>query len=318
MLRTISLPVLSAIALVCLAGRTAVADYTYVADLDPAANYVTEVRPDGTVVRPWRFEHGNIRGIAADGHGSLYVAHQDIAGGEPTVDKIGNGTVTTFSIPLGVGPLAVDATGDLFVAQTTYTGSAIIKIAPNGTQTTYADLPAVTGGLAFGPDGNLYASANLEGQILKIASDGSFTTYARGLANPLGIAFGTDGTLYAANWVPSFPGGSVAKIDTSGHVTTLANLFDATDVAVDSAGHLLATNDGNYPPPSSTSSFHDLDQIDTTTGAVTQISNQFFSPFYLASSPVQVVPEPGMLALCAGAPLLVRCKRRMAARHATA
>jgi glucose/arabinose dehydrogenase len=64
-------------------------------------------------------------------------------------------------------------------------------------------------GLAFGPDGSLYAcefSRNFatndpHGDVVRIAPDGTRTTIGAGqLFHPGGIAVGSDGTVYVSNW----------------------------------------------------------------------------------------------------------------------
>jgi hypothetical protein len=76
-------------------------------------------------------------------------------------------------------------------------------------------------GLAFGPDGSLYAcefSRNFatndpHGDVVRIAPDGTRTTIGLGqLFHPGGVAVGGDGTVYVSNW-STLPG----KPDRAGH-----------------------------------------------------------------------------------------------------
>ena len=54
-------------------------------------------------------------------------------------------------------------------------------------------------GLAFGPDGFLYASSRAEGTVYRISSEGELSTYAEGMGIATGIAFDADGNLYVGD-----------------------------------------------------------------------------------------------------------------------
>ena len=54
-------------------------------------------------------------------------------------------------------------------------------------------------GLAFGPDGFLYASSRAEGTVYRISSAGVATPYAEGMGIATGIAFDRDGNLYVGD-----------------------------------------------------------------------------------------------------------------------
>ncbi|WP_263374976.1 gluconolaconase [Granulicella aggregans] len=54
-------------------------------------------------------------------------------------------------------------------------------------------------GLAFGPDGLLYASSRAEGTIYRISPEGKATLYAEGLGVATGIAFDAEGNLYVGD-----------------------------------------------------------------------------------------------------------------------
>jgi hypothetical protein len=54
-------------------------------------------------------------------------------------------------------------------------------------------------GLAFGPDGLLYASSRAEGTIYRISAEGKATLYAEGLGVATGIAFDVEGNLYVGD-----------------------------------------------------------------------------------------------------------------------
>lgn len=54
-------------------------------------------------------------------------------------------------------------------------------------------------GIAFGPDGFLYASSRAEGTVYRISSAGEMSTYAEGMGIATGIAFDGDGNLYVGD-----------------------------------------------------------------------------------------------------------------------
>ncbi|GAC1425850.1 MAG: hypothetical protein NVSMB62_23120 [Acidobacteriaceae bacterium] len=54
-------------------------------------------------------------------------------------------------------------------------------------------------GLAFGPDGFLYASSRAEGTVYRISPAGAMSTYAEGMGIATGMAFDPDGNLYVGD-----------------------------------------------------------------------------------------------------------------------
>ena len=54
-------------------------------------------------------------------------------------------------------------------------------------------------GLAFGPDGHLYASSRAEGTVYRISPEGAISTYAEGMGIATGIAFDRDGNLFVGD-----------------------------------------------------------------------------------------------------------------------
>jgi hypothetical protein len=65
------------------------------------------------------------------------------------------------------------------------------------------------GGLAFGPDGNLYMAGFLGSSVYRITMDGSVSTYIQGngLSEPIGITFDTNGDMLVVN----YGGGNVIR-----------------------------------------------------------------------------------------------------------
>jgi sugar lactone lactonase YvrE len=182
------------------------------------------------------------RGIAVDSAGTLYVADSSnhtirkiTAAGVVTTlagtagssgNKDGTGTAALFNEPFAV---VVDGTGNLFVADTN--NNAIRKVTAAGVVTTLA------GGKGSG------------------TSDG--TGSAAKLHEPRGIAIDSAGTLYVADYENHM----VRKVTQAGVVTTLAGGPDISGyvdaqgtaarfmalqgIAVDSAGNVYVTEEGN-------------------------------------------------------------------------
>jgi len=151
----------------------------------------------GTVAR---FNHPS--GIAVDSAGNVYVADSynntirkiSTAGVVSTIAGLGGvagstdgaGTVALFNTPIG---LAVDASGNLFVADTG--NSTIRRVTPTGTVTTLAGLAGIAGlrngsgveawfsqpkALALDAGGNLFVADSGNAAIRKISSNGVVTT----------------------------------------------------------------------------------------------------------------------------------------------
>ena len=105
--------------------------------------------------------------------------------------------------------LAFDRAGNLFVANPGSCAcipeiicecppSTIIKIAPNGNQSTFATIQSLQMlGLAFNGAGDLFVSTGAT--IVKIAPNGTQTTFASGLHGVWALAFDSLGNLYAGS-----------------------------------------------------------------------------------------------------------------------
>ncbi|MDP9037697.1 MAG: gluconolaconase [Acidobacteriota bacterium] len=102
-----------------------------------------------------------------------------------------------------VGNPAVDADGTVY---TTVSGSRgqSVPVSIFSIQRDFQMRPHVRDllnatGLAFGPDGFLYASSRAEGTVYRISSGGAMSTYAEGMGIATGIAFDADGNLYVGD-----------------------------------------------------------------------------------------------------------------------
>src|SRR5437762_2182694 len=186
--------------------------------------------------------------LAFDRAGNLFVANSGAGGCIPEVEcppKPGtiirimpDGTQSTFvtlqsSQLLG---LAFDGAGNLFVS----TGNSIVKVAANGTQSTFASQLHGAWPMAFDIAGNLFVGLNPIGSssIAKFAPDGSSTTFVTltGSSSSItGLAFGAGGDLYVR------AGSSILKIKPDGSRTTFAtNDRFNYPVAFDASGILFA------------------------------------------------------------------------------
>ncbi len=180
--------------------------------------------------------------LTVDAAGVVYVADSDnntirritpagvvttlagLAGARGTAN--GNGSAARFDYPTGI---AVDRSGNLYVVENF--NHSVRKITPDGTVTTFAGTPGVSGtvnatgtaarfnlpwGIAIDPAGNLYVSENGSHLIRKITPDAVVTTFAGvagspGSANgpassaqfnePDGLALDAAGNLYVADGV---------------------------------------------------------------------------------------------------------------------
>jgi hypothetical protein len=124
--------------------------------------------------------------------------------------------------------LAFDRAGNLFVANPgscvcipeiicECPPSTIIKIAPNGDQSTFATIPSLQLlGVAFDGAGNLFVSTSAK--IVKITRDGTQSTFASGLNGAWPLAFDSLGNLYTG----SDSGRSIVKFAPDGSATTFA------------------------------------------------------------------------------------------------
>jgi len=157
--------------------------------------------------------------------------------------------------PRGV---AFDNFTNLFVATNTFDSStgtfsaAILKILPNGTQTTFANINGPSAdffasGVTFDSAGNLFVMVlddtdpNAASTIYKFAPNGTQSTFGAVPGQGFGLAFDRAGNLYAANAVDQI----IYKFTTDGTRTVFASLTNGGPVglAFDKAGNLFVSTE---------------------------------------------------------------------------
>ena len=141
--------------------------------------------------------------------------------------------VSTLAASL-IASYAQAAAGDLYTKDLS---GPIIRIAPNGTKTTFAAGDgSTTSGMEFDRAGNLYIAARTK--ILKFAPDGTQTTFAAGLSEIYELAFDQSDNLF----VSERDSGSILKFAPNGAKTVFASgLTNPAALAFDGAGNLYVT-----------------------------------------------------------------------------
>jgi sugar lactone lactonase YvrE len=265
-------------------------------------------------------------GVAVDGSGTLYVADT----GNATIRKITPaGVVTTLAgSPIsrgshdGVGggaqfnqptDLAVDATGNLYVADTF--NATIRKVAPDGTVSTLAGTPGSRGdadgagaaaqfnnpsGIALDSAGNIFVADTYNDTVRKITPAGVVTTLAgsagisgavdlngsNALFNqPYDVAVDSTGNVY----VTDTGNATIRKITPNGDVTTIAGLADIAGMGDSSSGVALF----NQPRGLVVDSAGDVFVADTGNAAIRKVTSVgTVTTMVLQSSPAASAPPP--------------------------
>jgi sugar lactone lactonase YvrE len=159
-----------------------------------------------------------------------------------------NALPLAVAVPLAedLHPVANPAVGPDGVLYATLSGPrgeqtpvSIFRIDRDGNSRPFVrDLLNATG-LAFGPDGHLYASSRAEGSVYRITPEGAMSLYAEGLGVATGLAFDPAGNLYAGD-----RSGTIFKIDSDRKIFVFATLepsVSAYHLAFNSAGTLFVT-----------------------------------------------------------------------------
>ncbi len=148
--------------------------------------------------------------------------------------------VVTATNPIGI---AVDPNGNRYVAS----GSSVLKIAPNGTQTTVATGFSMASGVVIDGAGNLATTDAGAGSITQIPNENGVLILAdaqalNGLGSPSAIATDGAGNIAIAN----LANGTVIESSptSSGALTLATGLVSPTGVAFDPAGNLYVVDSG--------------------------------------------------------------------------
>ncbi|HZE56476.1 MAG TPA: hypothetical protein VE031_01355 [Chthoniobacterales bacterium] len=181
--------------------------------------------------------------------GDLYVAEATGGGHVYKFTSAGNRSTFASGIYQPVA-LAFDRAGNLFVANSGASGcipevdcppkpSTIIKIIPDGTQSTFATLQASQLlGVAFDGAGNLFVSTG--NSIVKVAPDGTQSTFASQLHGAWPMSFDTSGNLFVG--LNPIGSSSIVKFAPDGSSTTFVTLSGSsssiTGLAFGAAGDL--------------------------------------------------------------------------------
>lgn len=149
---------------------------------------VYKIARDGTVTTFTNIgnstEQHQFFGAAFNYKGNLFVA-DDIANVIYMMTNTAKISIfASVNTPVG---LAFGSAGDLYTSD--YADGTIIKITPDGSQSTFAMGLGDTRGLAFDAYGNLFVAGHGSNNIYEIAPDGTVSTFATGLVVPQFLAF---------------------------------------------------------------------------------------------------------------------------------
>ncbi len=174
---------------------------------DTGNNVVRELTPTGTMTSIATGLNAPLS-VAVDSHGVVYIAD---SGNNRIVQVTANGTASTFAKIDGSLAVAVDASGDVLVADATQ----IWTVASDGTASSLIAGLTSPGGLAFASDGtliiadtgaNVIRQLSTSGVLTAIAGTGSAGFSGDGspaltaqLNAPGGLALGANGTILIAD-----------------------------------------------------------------------------------------------------------------------
>jgi sugar lactone lactonase YvrE len=164
---------------------------------------------------------------------------------------------------------AVDADGNVYATVSGARGQSvpvsIFSIARDFEVRPFVrDLMNATG-LAFGPDGYLYASSRAEGTVYRISPEGAMSTYAQGMGVATGIAFDQEGNLFVGD-----RSGTIFKVGPERSPATDREMFVFATLEPSIAAYHLAFNDEGTlfvtgPTTSSNQAVHAIDRDGRTT-----------------------------------------------------
>lgn len=211
---------------------------------------------------------GLLSGIAVSPSGEVFFCEANPSGDARLRRISPGGTVTTLAGGfLSPGGLALDSSGDLFLADTGH--HSIRKLSPDGELTTIAGTgapgfsgdfgPAIEAQLAFPRDvaldaqGNLYIADTANRRIRRLTTGGTIETLFPQLGPPQAIAVDPSGNVFIAYpqqmniWAPGYTSigapvaGDQVRRTRPGVPATEFLLLDPSSVAADSTGSLYIT-----------------------------------------------------------------------------
>jgi DNA-binding beta-propeller fold protein YncE len=202
------------------------------------------------------------RGVAFDSAGNLFIAtttlDENSGNYSGAILKIASdGTQTTFANVSGpsasffLEDLKIDDSDNVLLMVNDETdlneASVIYEFAPDGTQTTFGNIPGQGYGLAFDSEGNLYA-ADLGDQTVYLFTPGGTRTVFIGPSafdpdqSPAGLVFDRFGNLFVSTEIAGSPGGgdTILMFAPDGTESTFASgLDEPRGLVFDRAGQLF-------------------------------------------------------------------------------
>jgi Bacterial lectin/PASTA domain len=169
-----------------------------------------------------------------------------IAFGPGAQTTVYTGTAYNGSSGYYAGGAAVDAAGNLFVAENQGTpndNGMVVKVAPDSTQTTVGSGLAYPQGLAVDGAGDVYIADNNLNEVVEVTPAGVQTAMNLGLAAQLGVAVDGAGDLF----VSSFTENQVVERPANGGAQTVVYNPSGSNpigLAVDAAGDLFIADYG--------------------------------------------------------------------------
>ena len=216
-------------------------DNLYVASY--GSNQVFKVTPAGvTSVFAEDPAFQNPRGIVVDAQDNVYVSSYN---GHKIFKLTPQGAVSEVAsggLLNQPWALTIDGDGKIYVAN--YTGDDILVIPPGGTPEPYASGIDGPTGLAFAPNGELWVTGRVDGNVYRVPQGGGLATVvAGGFSLPTGVCFDSAGNAYVTNRDKH----EIVRISPQGHVSTFATFnYYPESIAMRTNGILTVSGTRQY------------------------------------------------------------------------